>query len=42
MENSVLLHCLDTFNLVQSGEISMESGKEVGYHKYHSGKKNKN
>lgn len=39
MDNAVLLHCLDTFNLVQSGEITLENGKEMGYHKYHSSKK---
>lgn len=35
IDDAVLHHCLDTFNKVQSGELDLETGKELGYYKYH-------
>lgn len=34
IDNNALIHCLDTFTRVERGEIGLELGKEIGFHKY--------
>lgn len=35
LDNSALTHCLDTYDLLEKGEINVEQGKEIGYKKFH-------
>tara|TARA_R100001163_G_C5068192_1_gene208146 strand:+ start:6150 stop:6560 length:411 start_codon:yes stop_codon:yes gene_type:complete len=35
IDNSAFTHVLDTLTLVEEGQISLETGKEMGYHRFH-------
>jgi DNA repair ATPase RecN len=36
INQDALAHCLDTFTLMEQGEITEEQGKEMGYFKFHA------
>lgn len=35
VDNEALSHVLDTLTLLEQGQITLEQGKEMGYHRFH-------
>lgn len=35
LDHDALVHCLNTYDLLEKGEINVEQGKEMGYNEFH-------